>query len=143
MRDTQRKRVYSWETWTGIRNGAPLDIHSARAFLAKAWRRLAPKSQRDNPPFLQDGRGVTRGYGSRSRINLPRRYRNRWTLLHEMAHGLIPWDLAAHGPEFVRVLIAALARYEGRDERFLCQEARRNRVKVASRAAVKKLGIRI
>lgn len=110
MRDNQRSAVYAWERSIGLPYVGDMTLAECQALVNRVWGRygygFAPK--------VTDGRGRRRGSGGRSRIALPRRTRNRMYVLHEVAHSLVCLHLkgvAAHGPEYARVLLGLLVEY--------------------------------
>lgn len=148
-RDSQRKRVYNWETkfvdpYDRIAKQAKtLTLAEcreivARAYdgrLASAWRGSRERADVLYPgPEVKDGRGRRRGSGSARRINLPVWTRYPAYVLHECAHGLIAVNVAHHGPEFVAKFIELLVTVEGHDLSYLLRTARSSGVKIAERS---------
>lgn len=114
-RDFQRARVYRWEAEHVLpRLAEPMSLSACRALIEAAYRwREAPGADPDwAPPRLTDGRGRRHACGSRAVIKLPRWARTRAIVMHECAHGMADDQ---HGPCFVAVYVALLARFGGLD----------------------------
>ena len=131
-RDTQRAKVYRWEREVQLPDTAhtPLTLRQCDALIKRVYKLY------DKPaPKLGDGRGRRKASGSQYHIRLPRWARTGWTVLHECAHGLtrtfVP-GAAAHGPEFVAVLLELAEQVYGASQYQLEQSAERHKVRVDS-----------
>lgn len=115
-RDSQRSAIYRWER--ALPGGMPdtsreLSLDECRALVARVWDEYRPG---DAPPRISDGRGTRIARGGSTGLNLPRWARRPLTVLHEVAHSLMPnRDEGAHGPEFATLLLDLLTRYAGVD----------------------------
>ena len=119
-RDNQRSKCYAWERAVAEQEGHSIyepdfkTVDECAAWAAPIWRKergrvglakaAAPSIER--PSW---GQRSALAHGDH-RITLPRWARNRWVILHEMAHRLTPKD-EAHGPRFVGVLMGLAARW--------------------------------
>ena len=127
-RDNHRSRVYKADDHA-IKRGLPaaerLDtVPEIREWVweitsSEWWRKyLLPGTRRawldyrtpaDVHPAIRvkDGRGRRSAGGSFDAgfITIPKYSRNRHIVLHELAHTIIEFRFAAHGPEFCRVLL--------------------------------------
>lgn len=111
-RDSQRSALYRWEDRVA-RELSPalnrkLTLEECEELIARVWDDYRTGT---GPPRVKDGRGTTAARGSRWTINLPRWARTPRVVLHEVAHALGP-EGAAHGPEFARLHLELLNRYE-------------------------------
>lgn len=153
QRDSQRKRVYTWERKAGYVEDAattftrrshsgsrtfargradlvPLTVEECRVLVAYIWHR---EGFRGLPPRVTAGRGHNQATGSRSVLKLPAWARTIPMVCHELAHGIQPVsDNWAHGPLFVRIFMHLLARYAGRSLTEMRDTAKEHRVKVAT-----------
>ena len=111
MRDTQRSKVYAWET-TVLRaeDDDEMPFDECGALAAKAWRSCGA----GNAPTVSDGRRSRSGHYSvyEHNIRLPRFARRRWYVLHEVAHGLTRVG-PAHGPAWCACYADLLQRFGG------------------------------
>jgi len=103
-RDSQRGRVYSWETTIvdeALRT--QLTLEECRALIAEALKRYQPAIE---IPLVVDGRNGRRAWTiiGKNKISLPVWARTPCVVLHEVSHLLTPLDAASHGPEFVRIM---------------------------------------
>lgn len=123
-RDSQRSRVYEWERRC-VRDLAGLSLHDPEkgfealeqciAYATPIWRKERGRvglAKVKAPSIERPAWGQRRALANdwRHAITLPKWARNRWVILHEMAHLLTPRDVA-HGPRFVGVLIGLAARW--------------------------------
>lgn len=141
-RDTQRSKVYRWERrWVLGWDGPEMTLDECRALVERVLKAFGGRSF----PRIADGRGTRIARGSRYRISLPRWARRRPIVLHEVAHALLPRGISmlggfgvipGHGPEFVRLFIELLVRYNGEDRRELCRLARKESLKVGPKIPV-------
>jgi hypothetical protein len=119
QRDFQRSKVYAWErhvTGLALHQREFETLEDCAAFLAPIWKaeraRYKPKwSQKKEPPHI-----VRPSWGQQhalsyedGRISLPLWARNRWIILHEALHQLMP--AMEHGPRFVGSLIGMASRH--------------------------------
>lgn len=138
-RDTQRSRVYAWEreACAALMGRSEFEpefktLEECQAYADPIWRKergrvglagqVAPSIERPN---MGQRRALAH---ADHRITLPRWARNRWVILHEMAHRLTPRD-EGHGPRFVGVLIGLLARWCDLDATELMRMAEESGVK--------------
>jgi len=83
---------------------------------------------------LANGAGSRRAtgtlwYGNTARIKLPIFARNKWVMLHELAHVVTPKNGAAHGREYCANYLLLVQHYLGRDvAKLLRHEFQRGRV---------------
>lgn len=139
VRDFQRSRVYRWEwDWQErSKSSTVADLEEAQAFVAHVWAAHSHTDLRMRPPTITNNlRGSrTIGRGDRWQIQVSPMGMNRWTLCHEIAHGLVyprgGISPRGHDPDFVRVLIELLARYDNRDVNELVRTAEEMRIKIA------------
>ncbi len=154
-RDTQRKRVYTWEDEDlGAFDARLLTLEEGRTLCTTAWRMY----RRGWPaPTFRNGR--VNGCGLCYRVTVPDALRTPHVVLHETAHAILdsyPHQTAWHGPEFVRLLIDLLVQFKtdqhhirGRrllhnkhplwGKRALAQTARERQIKIASRVRLKEV----
>ncbi len=137
-RDNQRSRVYEWERHAS--KTARLQMYMGDMTLeeAVAWATPIWRSERGRVGLAKvRAPSIERPHwGQRSalahpdhRITLPRWARNKWVVLHELAHRLTPHD-EAHGPRFVGVLIGLVCRHiDGLDADWLMRLADEHGVK--------------
>lgn len=122
-RDSQRARVYRAELPLA---SSPLPGLEACARFADRvvgtlwWQARFPDLTLDRLPPLRPGHGAKTAYfrdcGGDLSITLPRRYRTKGIVLHELAHWALhvdASDLPSHGPTFVRVLLDANTEFCG------------------------------
>jgi len=116
--DSQRSAVYRWEDRVvrefdpGSRRDGSLPLADCDDLVREVWEDYGLR----NPPRVTDGRGRRNACGGNGRIRLPIWARSRAIVLHETAHSLLArkgmrHSIAAHGPEFARLLLDLLARY--------------------------------
>lgn len=140
-RDTQRQRVYNWEH-ACLRAQVPPDefnitLHQCQEVVNRIARFYGYRPGLE--PEVWDGRGCRKALSEGGSIALPRWARVGYIICHEMAHEVVrrfkPWALqwASHGPEFVRVYIEILTRFDGWSRGDLLTSARNAGVKIASR----------
>lgn len=83
------------------------------------WQARFPELTLDRVPRLRPGNGARQAFyrldGDESTITLPRRYRTKGIVLHELVHWALDEhrDLAAHGETFTRVLLDATEEFLG------------------------------
>ncbi len=130
-RDSQRQKVYNWEYRVYP------DSYKEEMTLMECVKFVHDicKDYGVAPPAVNDGRRRRRAVGGLHRIALPKWSRNRVIILHELAHTLTmryskTLDIAAHGPEYVRVLIELLAKYNNASVRELSKSARASKIKI-------------
>lgn len=141
FQDRQRSKVYQWEVIASGNLAQVHDLISSRhhlykpefetlqecaAFLEPIWRAERGRYGRAKVPMPvieRPNRGQRRAIAHPDhRITLPKWTRNRWMILHEMAHLLNPGE-EAHGPRFVGILMGLLARHAGYDAQELMASA--------------------
>lgn len=141
-RDTQRQRVYTWEDKDLCAlTDRLLTLEEGRALCVAAWRIY--RREWLAPTFIN---GRVTGRGSCYRVTVPSAIRTPHIVLHETAHAILhsyPHLTAWHGPEFVRLLIDLLARFDAsryvQGKRRLAQSARQRRIKIASRLRLQEM----
>lgn len=138
-RDNQRSKVYAWERAavreiTGRGIGVPefQSLEQCREWAAPIWKKERGRvglAKARAPSIERPAWGQRRALAHDDhRITLPRWARNRWVILHEVAHRLTPHD-QAHGPRFVGVLIGLVCRWLELDVKQLMQMAEERGVK--------------
>src|SRR5438094_3524531 len=123
-RDSQRSRVYRAEM---PMPASPLPGLPACAVFAERvvgtlwWTARFPELTLDRIPRLRPGNGARQAFYREDpdgpTITLPRRYRTKGVVLHELAHWAlgIDSDLPHHGRTFARVLLDATREFCGPD----------------------------
>ena len=137
MRDTQRSKVYGWERATFTTDGnfteeltmqecKRIISHVRDAYGVYTYFRVA------------DGRGCRFARAGSTTITLPRWARNRFVVLHELAHHILCVNGTndAHGPKFTRLLIELLAWAKIDTKANLLRTARFAKLKIAPAAKV-------
>jgi hypothetical protein len=121
-RDSQRARVYRAETEMP---SSPLPGLEACARFADRvvgslwWHARFPERELGSTPRMRPGNGARQAFfrdeADGSTITLPRRYRTKGVVLHELVHwGLgIESGLPHHGRTFARVLLDATSEFSG------------------------------
>jgi hypothetical protein len=138
-RDNQRSRLYAWES-------DALGLHNGRYVSLAECQELADCvccAYKVEPVRISDGRGHSNAVyyrGSRwlvsgeihkpPTIALPKRMRRRRVVLHELAHHLTPEEYAAHGPEYLWVMMTLFARFE-------------DRTRIEMRASAREAGLKV
>lgn len=122
-RDAQRSRIYRAETPMA---SSPLPGLAACATFAERvvgtlwWQARFPEHTLDRTPRLRPGNGARQAFfreelDGEPTITLPRRYRTKGVVLHELTHWVL-WsstDLPYHGSTFARVLLDATHEFLG------------------------------
>jgi hypothetical protein len=145
-RDSQRKKLYSWEDTVtyqhsnyeyvvyNIADGPTgMSLDHCRMLIARAWRYYS----KGPAPGLHDGRGARQAAYilDTHEVRLPRWARQPHVVLHEVAHGLMferaPLE-PRHGAVYVRVYCDLMSRYLGLSRNDLYESAMRAGLKVAS-----------
>lgn len=132
-RDSQKSKVYAWEdaayhrhAHRSIYEPEYRTLEECEAFATPVWRcergRMGHASKAA-PTIERPAWGASSARASRAMhaLRLPRWARNRWVILHEMAHLLAVGD--RHGPRFVGCLIGLACRHLGMDANLLMQMA--------------------
>lgn len=145
-RDAQRARVYRAET--GIPSsplpGLPACVHFAEKVVGSLWWAARfPEHGLGGLPRFRPGNGARQAFYREEpngpTITLPRRYRTKGIVLHELVHWALAGapDLAHHGSTFARVLVDATAEFCS-PERATALEAayREQRVRIGAPAVV-------
>ena len=121
-RDAQRRRVYLAESPLP---SSPLPgLDACTRFAAKVvgtlwWHERFPERDLGGLPRLRPGHGARQAFyreeADGPTITLPRRYRTKGVVLHELAHWALGIDsgLPHHGRTFARVLLDATAEFCG------------------------------
>jgi len=123
-RDAQRSRVYRAET--AVPSSPLPGLPACAAFAEKVvgslwWAVRFPDHGLGGLPRFRPGNGARQAFYREEptgpTITLPRRYRTKGIVLHELVHwALSPTpDLAHHGTTFTRVLVDATAEFCGPD----------------------------
>ncbi len=130
-RDSQRSRIYRAEMPVA---SSPLPgLEACRTFAERVvgtlwWQARFPEHTLDLTPRFRPGNGARQAFfreelDGEPTITLPRRYRTKGVVLHELTHWAL-WsaiDLPHHGSTFARVLLDATAEFLG-PERALALE---------------------
>lgn len=120
-RDSQRQKFYDAEDaalGTPSRTEA-MSLAECQAFVNSVVRSQWVKENftEVNPNLgafrVTDGRGARNAKANMHRIVLPKWARNRYTILHEIAHGLTPRKYAGHGREYVVNYLKLMRHFEG------------------------------
>jgi hypothetical protein len=122
-RDAQRSRVYAAETPVPSSPLPGLDAcerFAERVVGTLWWQARFPEQTLDKLPRFRPGNGARMAFfreeddGGHS-ITLPRRYRTKGIVLHELAHWALVdhTDLSNHGDAFTRLLLDATAEFCG------------------------------
>ncbi len=141
-RDVQRARVYRAELPLP---SSPLPGLEACARFADRvvgtlwWQARFPHLTLDRVPRLRPGNGARSAYFGESErglsITLPRRYRTKGVVLHELAHWALhdQPDLPNHGSTFARLVLDATVEFRGPEPaRTLADSYRAQRVRIAA-----------
>jgi putative metallohydrolase (TIGR04338 family) len=123
-RDSQRSRVYKAEGrfWSQHECGKEqMSLDECVAYVEKItrtawWKKRANRHRVRSLPKVKDGRGRRSAAASRPfwTIWLPRAYRDKATILHELAHLLVkPTDQPPHGREFCAIYLELVKRFIG------------------------------
>jgi len=144
-RDTQRSRVYRAET--GLSSSPLPGLEACHRFAQRVvgtlwWHARFPDHTLAALPRLRPGNGARQAFyreeeDGTATITLPRRYRTKGVVLHELAHwGLADEEgLAHHGPGFTRLLLDAIEEFCGPDRAAeLAAAYREHRVRVSEGA---------
>lgn len=136
-RDSQRKKVYRWENDMagGIRYLTErLSKEETLAFVNEIYETIGvPEKAR---PTIWLRRGNTAYYWfQRHILKLPVWARNRFTIIHEIAHNVMDWaygvnELATHGAHFVKTYLELLFLVtQGTEEKYILDTCREHGVK--------------
>ncbi|HEV2309147.1 MAG TPA: hypothetical protein VGU73_01375 [Acidimicrobiia bacterium] len=143
-RDSQRARVYRAELPLAA---SPLPGLAACARFAERvvgtlwWHGRFPALTQDRIPRFRPGHGARTAYfteaedGDDWSITLPRRYRTKGIVLHELAHWALvdQPDLPTHGATFARLVLDATSEFCGPDRAQALTDAyRAERVRVGA-----------
>lgn len=121
-RDAQRQRVYLAETPLP---SSPLPgLDACARFVDRVvgtlwWHERFPERDLGNVPRLRPGNGARQAFYREEddgpTITLPRRYRTKAVVLHELAHWALGMEsgLPHHGRTFARVLLDAIGEFCG------------------------------
>jgi hypothetical protein len=122
-RDAQRSRVYRAETPVPSSPLPGLDACAAfadRVVGTLWWQARFPDHTLDKVPRFRPGNGARQAFfreedGGGYSITLPRRYRTKGIVLHELAHWALvdETDLSHHGDAFTRLLLDSTAEFCG------------------------------
>ena len=139
-RDSQRARVYRAELPMAV---SPLPGLAACARFADRvvgtlwWHARFPHLTFEHLPRLRPGNGARTAFFSETdrglAITLPRRYRTKGVMVHELAHWALhdQSDLATHGATFTRLVLDATDEFCGAEPaRALADAYRAERVRV-------------
>ena len=121
--DSQRQKLYNAQNESIKKIEQPKfdTIDEVRAYVEKImnspwWKKRYPDIYRLE---IENGAGKTAAKGGPIRnglwMTLPRWARKPCTILHEMAHGIVPRDVAAHGREYAGVLVELVTRFMGKE----------------------------
>ena len=145
-RDAQRSRVYRAETMvpSSPLPGLPACVSFAEKVVGSLWWAVRfPAHGLGGLPRFRPGNGARQAFYREEptgpTITLPRRYRTKGVVLHELVHWALAEapDLAHHGSTFARVLVDAIAEFCGPDRAIALEAAyREQRVRIGARAVV-------
>ena len=136
-RDSQRSKVYAAET-RAIGSKVEFEtVAECQEFVDKVtrsrwWKSCCHPNRVGATVLVEDGRARRSAAASYSRwaIYLPHYYRERATILHQLAHLLNRRRGAVHGPEFCALLLELVKRFMGpEDAAKLKAEFKRTKVK--------------
>ena len=149
VRDSQRSKVYQWES-NNIPNihAIELTLYQCELLIAESiswWFRLSThqlsKAERDKGiqlmPIIKNGRGIRKAKGNASKITLPRWARSKAIVLHETAHCIVDrmgqrQEDGGHGPYFMRTYIELIGHFLKLSRTQLTKLAREDRIRVMS-----------
>ena len=145
-RDAQRRRVYLAETPLP---SSPLPgLDACAGFMDRVvgtlwWQQRFPEHDLGRVPRLRPGNGARQAFYREEpggpTITLPRRYRTKGVVLHELVHWALGFDagLPPHGRTFARVLLDATGEFAGAERAAeLAASYRAQRVHVGKPARV-------
>lgn len=121
-RDAQRSRVYRAETMvpSSPLPGLPACVSFAEKVVGSLWWAVRfPEHGLGGLPRFRPGNGARQAFYREEptgpTITLPRRYRTKGVVLHELVHWTLAAtpDLAHHGTTFARVLVDATTEFCG------------------------------
>ncbi len=133
-RDAQRKRLYQAEHPLPSSPLPGLDACGAfadRVVGTLWWYARFPEHHLDRMPRLRPGHGARQAFYREDddgpTITLPRRYRTKGVMLHELAHWAMSdhEDLPHHGRTFARLLLDITLEFAGPDRASLLAESYR------------------
>ncbi|GMU79534.1 MAG: hypothetical protein AMXMBFR46_23240 [Acidimicrobiia bacterium] len=143
-RDVQRSRVYRAEAAlpSSPLPGLPACVGFAEKVVGSLWWSLRfPRSGLAGLPRFRPGNGARQAFfredADGPTITLPRRYRTKGVVLHELVHWALSGevDLPAHGTTFARVLVDVVAEFWGEDRAAALEDAfRAQRVRLGAPA---------
>jgi len=123
-RDAQRRRVYLAESPMPSSPLPGLDAcenYAARVVGTLWWQQRFPEHTLDKLPRFRPGNGARQAFyredPGHPTITLPRRYRTKAVVLHELVHWAMcnERDLPSHGRTFARIMLDATEEHLGRD----------------------------
>lgn len=123
-RDTQRSRV--WRAESEVAQSPLAGLAACASFVDHVvgslwWTARFPTHTLGDVPRLRPGNGARSAFyredgGPGPTITLPRRFRTKNVVLHELGHwALNRADVADHGPTFARLIVDATAEFCGVD----------------------------
>lgn len=123
----QARRLYAAEELSGIKYGDALTLKECQKFVDKIMSRqyVIEKYRMKSQILVLDGRGrrsacATIYHGNRA-IKLPKWSRNKYVILHEVAHHLTRLD--GHKPEFASCLLDLVRHFLGKESADALQAA--------------------
>lgn len=143
-RDSQRSRVYRAES--AVPSSPLPGLPACAAFADRVvgslwWAARFPGRSLGGVPRLRPGNGARQAFYREDpdgpTITLPRRYRTKGVVLHELVHWALrdAADLPNHGSTFTRILLDATAEFCGPERAALLADAyREHRVRVGTPA---------
>jgi putative metallohydrolase (TIGR04338 family) len=141
-RDAQRSRVYLAElpmSPSPLPGLAACATYMERVVGSLWWHARFPRHTLGRLPRLRPGNGARRAFYMEDdlgpSITLPRRYRTKGVVLHELAHWAMSDDpdLPNHGSTFTRILLDATVEFLGADRaESLATAYREQRVRVGA-----------
>jgi len=151
-RDAQRARVYRAES--AVPSSPLPGLPACAAFCERVvgslwWAARFPGSGLDAIPRLRPGNGARQAFYredlSGPTVTLPRRYRTKGVVLHELVHWALAreHELPYHGSTFTRVLLDATLEFSGPERAGLLLDAyEEHKVRVGKPAVTSEHGLR-
>ncbi len=151
-RDAQRSRVYRAES--AVPSSPLPGLPACAAFCERVvgsfwWAARFPACGLDAIPRLRPGNGARQAFYREDpggpTITLPRRYRTKGVVLHELVHWALAHEheLPYHGSTFTRVLLDATLEFSGPERAGLLLDAyEEHKVRVGKPAVASEHGLR-
>lgn len=110
MRDSQRSKIYKAEN-------AAAECYDPSPLLSwpevERFTKKVCVAENFMCPKIGHGQGARRAFCAPSRIVLPKWARQKWVILHELAHWMTRRELPHHGELFLRVYLRLVNKYMG------------------------------